>query len=78
MDVHRSLNMVVLLRSACVQQNGIQLLAHGYRGAYQQAVGVYREGSSLGQHRQYAGTVVHWGWHACTALACTGLLCKGR
>mgnify|MGYP001811036271 CR=1 FL=1 len=77
MDVHRSLNMVVL-RSACVQQNGIQLFAHGYRGAYQQAVGVYREGSSLGQHRQYAGTAVHWGWHACTALACTGLLCKGK
>jgi hypothetical protein len=38
MDVHRSLNMVVL-RGACVQRNGIQLFAHGYRSAYQQAVG---------------------------------------
>jgi hypothetical protein len=77
MKVHRSLNMVVL-RGACVQRNGIQLFVHGYRGAYQQAVGVYREGSSLGQYRQYEGTAIHHGWHACTALACTGLLCKGN
>jgi hypothetical protein len=40
-------------------------------------VGVYREGSSLGQYLHYVGTAVHRWWLACTALACTGLLCKG-